>query len=653
MPKGLRPTAPAAPASAAAGRLSDRSRRPLPPAPAAPAARPKLLAGVALLALALLAHLPVLSGGFLWDDRELILDHPALSEGRLGAAWSGEWGVEYVPLTLSLHWLGAVVHGGTPLGFRVPHLALHLLAALLLWRLLAQLRMPGAWLGAALWASHPVTVATTGWIAETKNTLCQVLALAAACLWLAARDAAPDACARRRVGQVLATLAFAAACLAKPTLVALPLALPLLLWWRDGARDGAGADGTPRQRWRTVAGHFASLSGWLVAAAAVAAITVAVQHGRAMGEGLLGATPLLERGLLAARALLHYLHQAFWPAGLTVISPRWTAPADALSSWLPLLVLLAFAVAAAVVLRRARRAALRRAARAALVAGTVFALLLAPALGLVPKSYDAIAAVSDHFAYAALAVPCAVAAAVGTRALRRAAAGDGRPTRFRVDAGSLLAAVVLAVLVVLSHQRAQLYENQVTLFADNVARHPEAWLARNNLGAALLARGEIAAAEEHLLAAAALHPGYVEPRSNLALLYLDEGRLDEAAAVLEEAAALAPETHAVRVAGARLALARGTPGQAAPLLDAALAARPRNAELLNLRGVTAALLGESELAESHFRAAAALPEARANLGRLLESAGRRDEARAAWQSVLALRSDDAAARAALERLARD
>jgi hypothetical protein len=63
--------------------------------------------------------------------------------------------------------------------------------AVLLWRVLRSLQVPGAWLGAALWALHPVQVESVAWITEMKNTqsgLFFLLSILFFVKWLRARD---------------------------------------------------------------------------------------------------------------------------------------------------------------------------------------------------------------------------------------------------------------------------------------------------------------------------------------------------------------------------------------------------------------------------------------------------------------------------------
>ena len=583
----------------------------------------RLLAVVALLAALLAAHGQVLQGQFLWDDLELAVDNPAL-HGPDGPAriWRGDAGVEYVPLTQSLWRVERRHFGREPAGWHAVNLALHAVAGLLLWAVLRRLSLPSASVAAAAWALHPLTVASTGWISETKNTLCQVFAGLTAWAWLRWRERAASG---GRTGLLAGAtlLAFAACLAAKPTLVFLPLVLLLLGWWRQG--------GCPTRELRAATPLVAL-------ALAASAMTIHVQHGRAMGAGVLEATPPVERLLLAARGAWFYLEKSWWPLDLSALYPHWSADASAARDWLPLLALLVICGAALV--------ARRGWGRPVLAGSGAFVLLLAPALGLVPKSFDAIATVSDHFAYAALVVPVAGAVALGARLLQSALRG----------VAPAAAVALLAALGLLSHARAGLYRDPVTLFEDVLRRHPDTWMAHQIAGAARARAGDLPGAESHLRRAAELHGSFPDAHAALGAVLLDAGRPQEAEAESRRALELEPGQPEAHATLARLLLQRGDAPGALRELAAALAAAPDDADLLNLLGVARASLGDPA-AEEAFRDALAarpdFPEALNNLALLLAARGTsaaRDEARRLLLKALRLRPDYDKARDSLQAL---
>src|SRR5580658_9050801 len=127
------------------------------------------LFGLILVLAVVLTYTPVWHAGFIWDDDEQLMGNPCIV-GPLGLKeiWTTSH-AGYYPLVLTTFWVEHATWGLAPLPYHIVNVLLHGACAVLFWRVLRNLQMPGAWLGVALWALHPVQVETVAWITELKN----------------------------------------------------------------------------------------------------------------------------------------------------------------------------------------------------------------------------------------------------------------------------------------------------------------------------------------------------------------------------------------------------------------------------------------------------------------------------------------------------
>ncbi|PYI76759.1 MAG: O-GlcNAc transferase, partial [Verrucomicrobia bacterium] len=130
----------------------------------------RLTGALVLVLLVFLFYVRVGKAGFIWDDEQHLTQNPVIV-GPLGLRdiWASANAV-YYPLVLTTFWNLHHFFGLNPLPYHILNVAFHAASALLLWRVLVQLRIRGAWLGAAIWALHPVLVQSVAWITEMKNT---------------------------------------------------------------------------------------------------------------------------------------------------------------------------------------------------------------------------------------------------------------------------------------------------------------------------------------------------------------------------------------------------------------------------------------------------------------------------------------------------
>jgi hypothetical protein len=140
---------------------------------------PNWAACAILVGLVAIVYWPALNNTFVSDDSWFVQGIAKLSTpAGLAKIWLKPGTVpQYNPLAQTVLWIEYQICGLDPRFYHAVNIVLHAVVVILLWRLLARLKVPGAWLAAAIFAVHPVQVETVAWLSEIKNLLSAVFAL--------------------------------------------------------------------------------------------------------------------------------------------------------------------------------------------------------------------------------------------------------------------------------------------------------------------------------------------------------------------------------------------------------------------------------------------------------------------------------------------
>jgi tetratricopeptide (TPR) repeat protein len=605
------------------------------------------------MAVGLFFYWPALHGGWQWDDDLYLTKNPLLHEpGRLWKAWfvPGSF-IEYYPIAQTVQWAQWQLWHLDTFGYHVTNVVLHLISALLVWRLLAKLGLHYAWLGGLLFAVHPVHVESVAWIAELKNCLSLPPFLLALGAWIDFEE-------HDRARDYRAALAwFLAAMLCKISMAPFPIFILVFAWWKRG---------------RVVWADVRHALPFLAIAVLLAGLTIYSGLVYAPGSTPEPSLPFASRLALAGTSVVFYLTAFFWPVHLLPVYAKWPVDPPAPLQFLPLLLL---GLLAWFWVRR------RGYGRHALLGAAFFLLFLAPFLGLHWVSYMDFTWVMNHFLY----IPSIALIALGVATLE--AIENALPKTARL-LPAVVMALVLVVLGIGTYQYAGLYQDAETLWSYALTLNPNAFAANNNLGLALEARGQPYAAIEHFRRAAEAEPTFAEAHNNIGVVLLDTGYPAQAIPEFRQAVKINPVYpaahfnlgNALKQAGilpeaideyrAALKLSPADPevhnnladallqsGQVPAAYDeyaAALKCDPNYAQALYNWGVALLKSGDVATAIGHFEQAVSLDpnyvEAHFNLGAALYQTGHTPEAIAQFREVLRIKPDFTQAQTILSQL---
>lgn len=582
----------------------------------------------AVLALAtFVVYLPVFNAGYIWDDDTGLTENPLIrSLSGLRDIWFSTKPYDYFPLTFTSFWLEWRLWGSNATGYHAVNVLLHAVGAILFWRVLVRLKIPGAWVAALVFAVHPVCVASVAWVSERKNTLSLVFYLLSI-LWYLRFDSESHSTPRKSGRWYwLSLFAFLLALLSKTSVVTLPFVVWLCVWWRqrEGPFENRGPARSPAnpaagKAWPPVLNPrlLLRLAPFFALALVLGLVTVWFQTHRAMSGNYYQRDELATRLLGGTWAVWFYLGKVLLPLKLSMIYPRWNVDLTWIWGYVPAL---AWWGGVAVCWR------FRRAWGGALLFGLgCFFVTLLPVLGFFDMSFYVYSRVADHLQY--LALPSVIALVVGV-------------ISSRLDAKiSIIVLVPLVVLLgLLTWKRAHVFRGQESLWRDTLAKNPRAWAAYNNLG---MATKDPVEEFNCYVTALSLNPDYADAHNNLGVILYQRGKAEEAIGHFKATLRLQPGSAPAHNNLGGVLMNQGKPGEALALLRQAVQINPNYVEARNNLGLALLRLGQPDEAATHFETSLRLlpgqPDTQYNLGNIRFNQRRFTEAAIQFQAALRAR----------------
>jgi tetratricopeptide (TPR) repeat protein len=506
-----------------------------------------------------------------WDDVNTVHHNPLLNPPTLATLhfyWLHAAYRVYIPLTYTV-WATLAMAARVapdpqgialnPLIFHGANLLFHILAALVVCKILLLMRMNqwGVICGALVFAIHPIQVEAVAWVSGLKDVLSGLLVLVA--LWQYLRFAILDRLGRRSLTPLaICITALILAMLAKSSAATTPLAAIALDRWFVG------------RAWKRV---FTS-AGALI----LVALPFVVIASIAQSAGDLAPVPLWARPLIAGDSLAFYLAKLLWPINLCMDYGR-TPWLVIRRGWLYYTWCAPAAIAFILFL-------LRKRARLLIAAAVIFVAGCLPTLGLSRFATQFFSTTTDHYLYWAMLGPAVAVAWI--------------LTEFHQPLLRGISVVAIASLAILCFHQGAFWEDDFALLEHAAQVNPRSFVAYNDLGNAYERELNPTMAASMFRLSVQAKPNYYLAHSNLAAALHQLGQINESILELRRSIALQrlqiPKLRQTWVVDLnRLALNLlevGKPQQAAASLRESLESNPNQPD-------TIALLAHAESFSRH------------------------------------------------------
>jgi tetratricopeptide (TPR) repeat protein len=596
-----------------------------------------LIIGTALAAVTLALYWPIAAHDFVnYDDPDYVTANPHVQTGLNweNVLWAFTTGhaSNWHPLTWLSHMLDAQLFGQWPGGHHVVSLVFHAANTLFLLLFLNCLtgRLWRSAMVAALFAWHPLHVESVAWVSERKDVLSMFFALLS--LWAYAKYAAttskaypaatsPQTSHAPRFANSaywLALALFALGLMSKPMLVTLPCLMLLLDFWPLARWHGS--ENQPATLWRRLVLEKAPF--FLLAVGSGVVTFLVQQKGGAVSTSI----SLAARAGNAVVSYARYLGKTFWPDDLSVLYPHpghWP-----MASVIGSIILVLMISGLAFVLRRRRPWWF--------VGWFWFLGTLVPVIGLVQVGIQSMA---DRYTYLPH-IGLFIALVWGLCEWLAERPG-------RIQALALATAVSLVACALFTLRQVRFWHDSETLFRQAVQVTASNYLAFNNLGFYLSARGKVDEAMRCYEQSLKINPFYEDALNNLGHALAGRKRYADAITFYQRALRVRPDHVEVHNNLGNALSDTGQTDEAIGHYRFVLERLPDHADAHNNLGIALAMKGQLAEAVPHFRAAIRLKpgyaSAHSNLGNALAVQRQLDAAAGEYREALRLNPADAQA----------
>jgi tetratricopeptide (TPR) repeat protein len=477
----------------------------------------QFLPALGLLLVTFLAYSSAMKGGFIWDDDSYVTNNLVLRSlrGLVDLWFQPDATPQYYPIVHTFLWVQYHFWEMNPFGYHLVNVIIHYLNGLLIFHILKNLQISGAFWVAAIFVLHPIQVESVAWITEIKNVLSLLFYLLSALFFIKFLPPTSDELSEKSPLYLygLSLLFFVFALGSKTVAASLPVALFVVYWWKKE---------------RNLFIVFNKVVAFLVLGAVAGFFTAWVEK---QYVGALGADfqfSLVERCLIAGRAWWFYLGKLIFPYPLIFTYPRWQIDASSAQQYVyPLMTL--FALIGFWIFRR-------RIGRGPLAGLLFFTITLFPALGFYNFYPMRFSFVADHFQYVASLGPVILfVSGIHTLFIRKG---------ISVRSQNIFWGLLVGVCSFLTWQQGKIYKDNFTLFKDVIAKNPSSWMAYNNRGGEYLSRQMVDQAFSDFEQTIKLKPDYAPVYANRAMVHWMRQNQDLAFNDVNKAISLSPSYQA-------------------------------------------------------------------------------------------------------------